>query len=234
MWPRYVCEGGAMDRKIKRVSLVDQVYSEVLGQITSGELGPGARLNIEDISKLLGVSRTPVREAISRLIQDGYVEQKYNAGPSVISFSIEKELDLSDANDYITEVVMKSLKELDDIGPLISELGEVIEAQRLAFAEEDFEEFHRQSSLFHETLIRWCPNETIRDFADHIYRQLNLSTLRFQQIEANRQTGLVQHSAVYEALKADDIELALKLMNEHDLDGTMKIRERISEKENNK
>ena len=95
-----------MDRKIKRVSLVDQVYSEVLGQITSGELGPGARLNIEDISKLLGVSRTPVREAISRLIQDGYVEQKYNAGPSVISFSIEKELDLSDANDYITEVVM--------------------------------------------------------------------------------------------------------------------------------
>ena len=49
----------------------------------------------------------------------------------------------------MSPISMKSLKELDDIGPLISELGDVIEAQRLAFAEEDFEEFHRQSSLFH-------------------------------------------------------------------------------------
>ena len=73
-----------MAGKVVRTSLVDQVYSLILEKIQNRELLPGDRLNIEELARDFGVSRTPVRETINRLTQEGFIEQKHNVGPSII------------------------------------------------------------------------------------------------------------------------------------------------------
>jgi DNA-binding GntR family transcriptional regulator len=64
-------------------SVVDQVYSAIRDRITDGSLERGARIHQEDLADELGVSRTPVREALRRLAAEGLVEMRTNRGARV-------------------------------------------------------------------------------------------------------------------------------------------------------
>lgn len=64
-------------------SVVDQVYKAIRDRITSGSLQRGARIHQEDLAEELGVSRTPVREALRRLAAEGLVEMRTNRGARV-------------------------------------------------------------------------------------------------------------------------------------------------------
>jgi DNA-binding GntR family transcriptional regulator len=64
-------------------SVVDQVYVAIRDRIASGALARGARVHQEDLAMELGVSRTPVREALRRLAAEGMVEMRTNRGARV-------------------------------------------------------------------------------------------------------------------------------------------------------
>ena len=64
-------------------SVVDQVYSATRARIMDGTLQRGARIHQEDLADELGVSRTPVREALRRLAAEGLVEMRTNRGARV-------------------------------------------------------------------------------------------------------------------------------------------------------
>jgi DNA-binding GntR family transcriptional regulator len=64
-------------------SVVDQVYVAIRDRITNGSLARGARVHQEDLAEELGVSRTPVREALRRLAAEGLVEMRTNRGARV-------------------------------------------------------------------------------------------------------------------------------------------------------
>ena len=79
--------------KIKKQSLVDQIYSRLREDILSLKLPLGSRINVNEIQGDLGVSSTPLREALNRLQQDGLVTFETNVGASVLS------LDEHDVNE---------------------------------------------------------------------------------------------------------------------------------------
>jgi DNA-binding GntR family transcriptional regulator len=64
-------------------SVVDQVHEELLQRIVAGELPPGSRLRQEALAEEHGVSRTPLREALARLVSEGLVELEPNRGATV-------------------------------------------------------------------------------------------------------------------------------------------------------
>jgi DNA-binding GntR family transcriptional regulator len=64
-------------------SVVDQVYAAIRDRITQGSLERGARIHQEELAEDLGVSRTPVREALRRLAAEGLVEMRTNRGARV-------------------------------------------------------------------------------------------------------------------------------------------------------
>jgi DNA-binding GntR family transcriptional regulator len=72
-----------MSRQLQIQSVVDQVHAELLERIVAGELAPGARLRQEALAAELGVSRTPLREALARLVSEGLVEFVPNRGATV-------------------------------------------------------------------------------------------------------------------------------------------------------
>ncbi len=72
---------------IKRLSLVDQVYDKLRERIVTLKIPFGSKLNVSKLQEEYGVSSTPVREAMNRLLNDGLIEFENNVGARVIDFN---------------------------------------------------------------------------------------------------------------------------------------------------
>lgn len=72
---------------IKKRSLVDQVYERLRSDIISLRMPLGSRVNVNELQDTLGVSCTPIREAINRLQQEGLIEYENNVGARVITLT---------------------------------------------------------------------------------------------------------------------------------------------------
>lgn len=201
--------------KVVRRSLVDQVHLFLVQRIQNRSLQPGERLNIEELAREFDVSRTPVREAISRLMQEGLVVQNHNAGPCVASFTKEQELDVIRANMELFRCVFAFLPETEDPDGLIRELEDHIQDQRQAFAQDDSDAFHASSVRFHTALIERCCNQTICQFAMQTQRQMNMFALYFQVEDNYREKSIEDHQEILDRIQRGAWEEAAALMKQH-------------------
>ncbi len=204
-----------MSEKVVRRSLVDQVHLFLVQRIQNRSLQPGERLNIEELAREFDVSRTPVREAISRLMQEGLVVQNHNAGPCVASFTKEQELDVIRANMELFRCVFAFLPETEDPDGLIRELEDHIQDQRQAFAQDDSDAFHASSVRFHTALIERCCNQTICQFAMQTQRQMNMFALYFQVEDNYREKSIEDHQEILDRIRRGAWEEAAVLMKQH-------------------
>ncbi len=204
-----------MSEKVVRRSLVDQVHLFLVQRIQNRSLQPGERLNIEELAREFDVSRTPVREAISRLMQEGLVVQNHNAGPCVASFTKEQELDVIRANMELFRCVFAFLPETEDPDGLIRELEDHIQDQRQAFAQDDSDAFHASSVRFHTALIERCCNQTICQFAMQTQRQMNMFALYFQVENNYREKSIEDHQEILDRIRRGAWEEASALMKQH-------------------
>lgn len=204
-----------MADKVERRSLVDQVYNLILKKIQQRELVPGDRLNIEELAKDFDVSRTPVRETINRLIQEGFVEQKHNVGPSIIKLDETQERDLIEANAYLFDIIIDTYHQIDSLENLITDLEEIIAHQQEAFEKEDDNRFHQASVGFHKVMIEYCANQTIKECAKKTQNQINMCTFAYLATSKNKRLSIDMHREIKDLLKEREIEKAKTLMKEH-------------------
>ena len=201
--------------KKENISTVDMIYSHVFNKIQSRAYEAGDRINIEELSRELGVSRTPIREALNKLIQDGFAEQKYNAGVRVVQHNQETVFDIIEANTMLFNLVFDGFMEYGLPGEMLEELREIVDAQSRADTLGDYEKFHRMAVEFHFCLISYCWNNTIKGCINTTQKQINLSAAIYQLEQENRQRSLVEHRLILKQLAAGRIDLAKKSMEKH-------------------
>lgn len=89
----------------------DRAYQEIRSLIFRGDLPPGAKLAHADLSRRLGMSSTPIREALARLLQEGYARQVPNVGFFVQSLGLEEAAELYEAREALEAfAVAKAVK----------------------------------------------------------------------------------------------------------------------------
>ena len=203
--------------KVKRESLVDQLYRLIIDRIQSGALAPGSRLNIEELSAEFEVSRTPVREAISKLTQDGFVVTRHNSGPAVIKFDRRQIAEIIKTNEVLFDGIIESYSESEsaEMAAMLEELDEVIERQRLALAAGENDSFYAGSVRFHLVLIEHCPNRALRQLALQTQYKINMCALYYQKNADARQVSLREHEKIADLLRTGAIDRATASMKAH-------------------
>lgn len=207
-------------------SLVDSFYALLWKRIVNLEFPPGARLSDEAIAKELGVSRTPVREALNRLSQVGLVQVNPRRGFFVPTISREDVVELYDLRMAIEvfATARAALLVTDE------ELAAHREHQRRADERAGtdptaIEDFYRADLLLHEMLHRYGGNRrTARILADAL-GQLALLSLRTAQLPQRRTAAIEEHGAILDALAQRDAGAAAKQMEGH----LIGVKERVLE-----
>lgn len=208
--------------------LVDRVHEGLLGAIRDGTLAPGERLVLHRIARELGVSLSPVREAIARLAQDGLVRLEPHRG-AVVSLLTEGEIDqIYDVREALeTFAVTKAVARArpGDVEALERVVARMEEGkERLTVR--DWFELNRE---FHHLLVAPCGNEIMLATLDGLWdRQVAVSMLTAYVEEPSAATRMVvDHRALLEAFRARDGELLRVLIQRHIREGREALRARI-------
>lgn len=204
-----------MAEKVVRKSLTEQAYSLIIDEIRNGELKPGDRINIENLAKKFDVSRTPLREAISRLVQNGFIETKHNVGPSVAVYDKKKVTDLIEANAILSNETVRMILSCPVRREWVYELERIAGKQQEAYEAGDTQAFFRKSMMFHETILSECRNLKLRQLALDTETQLGIWVLQYQENDAARKNGLNVHHQLVEFLRKGLFEEFIKLLWQH-------------------
>lgn len=196
---------------ISRTPLRDEVYRQVLDRIATGQLSPGMRVKDTDLAGQLGVSRTPVREALLRLSREGVLMAEMGRGFSVQPL-IRAEM----------EEVGVVLAHLEGLALTLS--GDIPQERLLQLSEIDRQmgttrgDPDRSIDLdeeWHRTLLQGCPNGRLLSMISALW-QVPRRYMRAFLRDAGRLTLSTQHHArIIEALRRNDREAALQRFNHH-------------------
>ncbi|MCT8160955.1 GntR family transcriptional regulator [Pseudoruegeria sp. SHC-113] len=187
-------------------------YASLLAEIGRGDLRPGDRLTETDIAARLGISRTPVREAIRQLETEGLVAHVPRVGAAVRSLDYAEVMEL-----YEMRVVLEGTAarlaaraasdiEIAELSVINAEMGAQVEDAARAYA------LNRQ---FHVTLTQAAKNRFLARSMEGLERTLMIlgpSTLRR---EARAREAVAEHEAVLIALRARDQDGAEAAMRAH-------------------
>ncbi|MCD8364818.1 MAG: GntR family transcriptional regulator [Clostridiales bacterium] len=115
---------------IKRLSLVDQVYEKLRERIVALEIPFGSKLNVSKLQEEYGVSSTPVREALNRLLNDGLIEFENNVGARVIDFTPDDVRQVQELSYAYEIVAARNALRNGDIAEMAEEIAQYIEEYR--------------------------------------------------------------------------------------------------------
>lgn len=199
------------NKKILRAALA---YEMLKTAIEKRELKPGQPLVEAELCQWLDMSRTPIREALSRLRAEGLVEYYPARGNVVSSFSYEKFKQIYEAIEAL-EGMLAYLLAIDHSNPEFEGVREAIAAMERAAAEKDWDAWTIADTKFHSQMYKCCANE-------YILRELELLSKPSQQVRTlitrtyiDKEQSTKEHRAVFDAIVEGDPEKARTIAQKH-------------------
>lgn len=193
---------------------VDVLYEHLRHAILRGDLAPGDELSQVRLSKRLGVSRTPLREALRMLLREGLVEGEPNQPLRVAGFSI---VDMEQL--YVERVTLEAIAIRITVPQLMStELAamEGLFAEMVHFAEQrEYDHWEVPHRALHHAFVAHAGKRLIDlliQLSEHAGRYRRLYTT---QVSYGWAAGIPEHRAIIDACKARDADAAARALAEH-------------------
>lgn len=196
------------------ISLKDMVYTELKEAIMRGEFAAGLRLMEIPIAEKLGVSRTPVREAIKRLEEDGLVTVTPGCGAKVSGIGGKDVTDALDVRIVIESMAVRLAAENIN-SQKAAELRRINNEIRRAVKEKNTAAISLNDSRLHHAICEAADNKVLLK----IMQELEALVLRYRveyiKSIASYKEILDEHDGIIGAVAAGDAEMAVKLVTSH-------------------
>ncbi|OCP15693.1 MULTISPECIES: GntR family transcriptional regulator [unclassified Ensifer] len=208
---------------IRRTALHDTLVSHLRDMIIEGDLSPGTRLHEGQLGEQLGVSRTPLREAIKYLASEGLVELVPSRGAVVKRFSAK------DVHDMLT--VLQTLEELagklaceaaSDAG--IAEVRALHDEMVRRYKVGDRLQYYKLNQQIHSAIVQLAENAALADM--HGVLQTRLKRIRFIGHEGPEKwaAAVAEHDEMIVALEARDKAKLSEVLGRHLMNAWERVR----------
>jgi DNA-binding GntR family transcriptional regulator len=199
------------------ITLADRVFFKLRQAIVEGEIAAGSKISEPELAKTFGISRSSLREAISRLEACSLVTRKANVGARVADTSTEQLLEIFEIREALegmaarlaatqmSELEIENLKEL-----LISHENQLQEEQGKAY-------FQKAGDLdFHYRVIQGSKNaRLIHLLCEDLYYQIRRYRYQYGMRSQRATRAFIEHKYIVDAIESRDGELAETLMRSH-------------------
>lgn len=192
-----------------------RAYAWIRRGIIAGELAPGSMLSENELAGALGMSRTPVRTALGRLQDDGWVTIYPQRGALVRELTATEVRESAEVR-HAMEVAGVSRATPDRLAALHEEAMENLDRQGDALRGGDFARFNELSLAFHRLFVRLAGNAIMLELYDRVQdRQLLSNAARAQGIVAAAEEVLDQHRRLQTRAWAGDWVGFAEALNSH-------------------
>jgi DNA-binding GntR family transcriptional regulator len=194
-----------MEKIIQSETLADQAYRIIKQAITNGDLQAGEPLPEEKLAKNLGISRTPLRDALNRLAAEGLIIQQKGAPAIVASFTKENSLEYME---------LRSLLEVYNIEKITGKVSEEffrqlyanLEKQSAAIQANNYNEFIEYDREFHLNLAASSHNSELRKVIHRMNTGVNRAFLILSStVPKSAKEAYEEHVEIVKALEERDV-----------------------------
>ncbi|HJB07739.1 MAG TPA: GntR family transcriptional regulator [Candidatus Enterocloster faecavium] len=210
--------------------LRDVVFNTLRQAILKGELAPGERLMEIQLAEKLGVSRTPIREAIRKLELEGLVLMIPRKGAEVARISEKSLRDVLEVRRSLEELAIElacermTQEELKELEEAQKKFGDAIETgEAMAIAETD--------EHYHDLIYQGTGNDKLVQILNNLREQMYRYRLEYIKDKDKRQILLLEHDHILKALQGRNISEAKMAVREHIDNQEITVSRNIKEKE---
>ena len=196
------------------LSLVNQAYKELKRILLEHQIPQGGKLNEGELAAALGISRTPVREAINRLAKEGLVEIFPQRGAFVIRFSEEDVNELFLIRENL-EGLAAYLAAEKMTGTDLARLESCVEGFREPYSKKDIQRYAREDFKFHQTIIKLSDARRLTNLISTLYDHIRIFRLTTMGLSNQMKVSLAEHERLIEAFRSKDAAEAERLMRRH-------------------
>ncbi len=198
----------------KHSNLTLKVYQRIIELMLNYEIVPGQRLVFIDLAKQLGVSRTPVNNALSILAQEGYLDFVPNQGYSVHKLTRKEAQNLFEIREILEVGFLgKAIRHMTE-GKIQNVRERKLDYEKAISSHVDRKLFILDAA-FHASIIDMAENEILsdryRDICQKIFLRFRTEDLRMNRIMEIKK----EHNDLYEAVRIKDVERAKELVRMH-------------------
>ena len=197
----------------RSISLADQIFEKLEKDILTGKYAQGETLTETKLSEELGVSRTPVREALRRLSQEKLIKDTQR-GTVVLGISREDLIDIyairmpleaMAVTRFIENMTDESLKVLKDI----------VDVQEFYGLRRDFSHISDKDSEFHEAIYRNCGSHILEETLIPLHRKVVKYRKASIEHSGRAEKSIEEHKEILKAIEEKNVEKAIMLVSKH-------------------
>lgn len=200
-------------KKFKTVSLADQVFQKLEEDIVSGTYPRGEILTELKLVEELGVSRTPIREALRRLEQERLI-QETGKGSEVLGITLEDLVDIMDIRLCIEGLAAYYASK--NLTPESLEMfRQISQLQDFYYSQGNIEALRQMDDRFHNAIYELCGRPVLRDTLQPLHRKAQRYRKKSIEDEKRLACSIAEHKAIFEAIAAGKADIAVQVTTRH-------------------
>jgi DNA-binding GntR family transcriptional regulator len=197
--------------KISRNVLSNKVYAAIKEMVANHRFQPGARLNVEKISKELEVSRTPVWEAVRRLQQEGLLQNIPYRGVFMVEMTLERALELYQVRETL-EGLAARLAALNASEKILDRMGETLENQIRMIEKGDLLGYSRTDFDFHGLIHKMSRSAVLQEMLESLKTKMQPITIEVRPLLPRLYED---HLEIIDVIRSKDPEKSEKVLRRH-------------------
>ena len=196
------------------MSITEQIYESMKQGIANGTYQPSESLPEQELSNVYGVSRNTIKKVLLMLERENLVIIEPNKGAKVRSYSMDEVLEFlelrANLEGFLTRLSVNRFTPDD-----IKNLEETLKVMKVHYTNNELIEYSKNNQIFHNAIYSACPNKLAVELTKNLKAQMSKYNTKTILIPGRDSQSYSEHSAILDAIKNKDSDLADALMVMH-------------------